>query len=66
MTIMSALKTEQLNLRVSSGLKNALKAASEKEQRSMSNMIEFLVATYCKNNNIDLATPAQRKKVNHE
>ncbi len=41
-------KTETLNLRVSAHLKSALQVAAKKECRSMSNMVEFLVHTYCK------------------
>lgn len=40
-------KTETLNLRISTKLKVALRVASEREHRSMANMVEFLVLNYC-------------------
>lgn len=45
-------KTETLNLRVSPELKTALRIAAGHECRSMANMIEFLVLSYCRNNNL--------------
>lgn len=45
-------KTETLNLRVSLELKTALRVAAGHECRSMANMIEFLVLSYCRNNNL--------------
>lgn len=45
-------KTETLNLRVSIKLKEALRIASEREHRSMANMIEFLVLDYCEQRGI--------------
>lgn len=51
-------KSDTLNLRVSPSFKLALKAAAEHEQRSMVNMLEVLVASYCDAN--DIAVPTQR------
>ena len=48
MTSGSDAKTETLNLRVSPHLKSALQVAAKRECRSMSNMVEFLVLTYCR------------------
>ncbi len=48
----SKYKTETLNLRVSKNLKSALQIAAKRECRSMSNMIEFLVLTYCIENGL--------------
>lgn len=45
-------KTETLNLRVSRQFKAALKAAAQRECRSMANMVEFLVVTYCQQHNL--------------
>lgn len=45
-------KTETLNLRVSPELKTALRVAAGHERRSMANMIEFLILSYCRNNNL--------------
>lgn len=41
------VKSDTLNLRVSPSFKLALKAAADHDQRSMVNMLEVLVATYC-------------------
>jgi hypothetical protein len=41
------VKSDTLNLRVSPSFKLALKAAADHEQRSMVNMLEVLVATFC-------------------
>jgi hypothetical protein len=45
-------KTETLNLRVAPSLKAALQAAAKRESRSMANMIEFLVVSYCRQNDL--------------
>jgi len=42
------VKSDTLNLRVSPSFKLALKAAADHEQRSMVNMLEVLVASFCK------------------
>lgn len=46
-------KTETLNLRISAKLKEALRVASEREHRSMANMVEYLVLNYCEKNGIE-------------
>ena len=48
MTSDSDAKTETLYVRVSPHLKSALQVAAKRECRSMSNMVEFLVLTYCR------------------
>lgn len=48
------LKTEILNLRVSFGIKQALRGIAERENRSMVNAIECLVTDYYKRNKIEL------------
>ena len=52
------VKSETLNLRVSPSFKLALKAAADLEQRSMVNMLEVLVADFCKSKGI--VAPARR------
>jgi hypothetical protein len=49
------LKSDTLNLRVSRAFKVALKAAADHEQRSMVNMLEVLVASYCETKGIALS-----------
>jgi hypothetical protein len=48
------LKTETLNLRISLGIKQALKGIAERENRSMVNALECLVTDYYKRNDIEL------------
>ncbi len=59
------LKSETLNLRVSPAFKLALKAAADNEQRSMVNMLEVLVASFCEAKGIEVpgrrATKARRE-----
>lgn len=65
MTGDSDTKTETLNLRVSPYLKSALQVAAKRECRSMSNMVEFLVLTYCREHGLiheELLIPQQNKK----
>ncbi len=40
-------KTAVLNVRVRPEIKNALKAAADRETRSISNMIEVVIQKYC-------------------
>lgn len=49
-------KQETLNLRVSSEFKSALRLAAAQEHRSMSNMLEYLIFLYCKENGIIVQT----------
>lgn len=54
-------KSDTLNLRVSPCFKLALKAAANREQRSMLNMLEVLVANYCEQHRIVLPAKRQRQ-----
>lgn len=54
---MARRKTEAINLRMSSELKALLRAAADREHRTLSNMIEHLLIDYCERNNITQATP---------
>lgn len=53
----SDIKSETLNLRVSPTFKKTLKEAAENEQRSMVNMLEFLLADYCVRKDKELSRP---------
>lgn len=55
-------KSDTLNLRVSPSFKLALKAAADREQRSMVNMLEVLVANYCEQHGIVLEAALQRQQ----
>lgn len=44
---MARQKTEVINLRMSSEMKAMLRAAAEREHRTLSNMIEHLLIDYC-------------------
>lgn len=58
------IKSDTLNLRVSPSFKLALKAAADHEQRSMVNMLEVLVASYCDQHHISLPGRHSRKVAN--
>lgn len=58
------VKSDTLNLRVSPSFKLALKAAADHEQRSMVNMLEVLVATYCDSHHISVPTKHSRSPAN--
>ena len=45
-------KTETVNLRLSPRMKELLRAAADREHRTLSNMIESLVLAYCEQNGI--------------
>lgn len=47
-------KTALLNLRIDPALKEALRQIAIQQHRSLSNTIEFLVSSYCKENNISI------------
>jgi hypothetical protein len=49
---MEAEKTVGLSFRVTPKMKRMLEAAATRERRSLTNMLEFLVDDYCKQNNI--------------
>jgi hypothetical protein len=44
---MPALKTTTLNLRVNPAIKEALREAAHRENRSIANMIEVLIRRHC-------------------
>ncbi len=54
---MSTGKTSTLTFRIEPGLKEALRAAAEREHRSIANMVEVLIRDYCGRNGI--AIPQQ-------
>jgi len=49
---MSTVKTSTLTFRIEPGLKEALRAAAEREHRSIANMVEVLIRDYCGRNDI--------------
>ena len=49
---MTILKSTNLNLRIAPEVRTALKEAAEHEHRSISNMVEYLIVQYCKQENI--------------
>jgi hypothetical protein len=44
---MAATKTTTLNLRIDPALKQAVRAASIQEHRSIANMVEVMIREYC-------------------
>lgn len=53
---MSNNKTATLTLRIEPRLKESLRAAAEREHRSIANMIEMLIRDYCEVKGIKLFT----------
>ena len=49
---MPTMKSETVSLRVSATFKRALKAAAERERRSQTNLLEYLLFSYCQQNGI--------------
>ncbi len=51
---MANSKTATLTFRIEPRLKEALRAASIREHRSIANMVEVLIRDYCRQNGIDI------------
>lgn len=49
---MALLKSTNLNLRIAPEVREALREAAEREHRSISNMVEYLIVQYCQRNEI--------------
>lgn len=49
---MATGKSSTLTFRIEPGLKEALRAAAEREHRSIANMVEVLIGDYCGRNSI--------------
>ena len=54
---MAKAKSTTLTFRIEPGLKEGLRAAADREHRSIANMIEVLIRDYCARNGITI--PAQ-------
>jgi len=54
---MAVLKSTNLNLRIAPEVREALREAAERDHRSVSNMVEYLIVQYCQRNEI----PVQKK-----
>ena len=62
---MAAGKTTTLTFRIKPALKEGLRAAAEREHRSIANMVEVLIRDYCGRNGISIpeqGTLDQRQK----
>jgi len=58
-------KTSTLTFRIKPDLKDALRAAAEREHRSIANMVEVMIRDYCARNGITIqaqVAPAPRRK----
>ncbi len=51
---MSTGKTTTLTFRIKPALKEALRAAAEREHRSIANMVEVMIRDYCGRNGIPI------------
>ena len=59
---MATAKTTTLTFRIEPGLKEALRAAAEREHRSIANMVEVLIRDHCKRNDIVIQESRTAKK----
>ncbi len=55
---MATTKTTTLTFRIEPGLKEAVRAASELEHRSIANMIEIMIRDYCGRVGVEIQEPA--------
>lgn len=51
---MAASKTATLTLRIDPGIKEGLRLVAEKEHRSLANMIEVMIRSYCADRQISI------------
>jgi len=59
---MTMLKSTNLNLRIAPEVREALREAAEREHRSISNMVEYLIVQHCQRNEITIKTKGENKK----
>ena len=59
---MTASKTATLNLRITPVLKQALRNAAEREQRSLANMVEVMIRNYSETHGWALPDSAEKPK----
>lgn len=52
---MATLKSTNLNLRIAPEVREALRQAAEREHRSVSNMIEYLIVQHCQRVGISIS-----------
>lgn len=57
---MALLKSTNLNLRITPEVREALRQAAEREHRSISNMVEYLIVHYCQTNGIEIQKPVAK------
>ena len=58
---MSKTKIATLNLRITPGIKNAIREAAAREHRSVANMVEILIRRHCDIN--DIIIPEKPEKI---
>lgn len=63
---MKAVKTEQMGMRLSTEARALLKAAAAKERRSQSNMVEYLIYSYCETNGITAPSDEQENTTSRD
>lgn len=51
---MTILKSTNLNLRIAPEVREALRQAAEREYRSVSNMVEYLIVQHCEKSGIEV------------
>ena len=69
---MAGSKSEVVSVRVEPRIKAALQTAAEKEMRSLANMVEIMVVTYCRERGVPVdglapgARSSRRRGARHE
>jgi len=61
---MPVTRSTNLNLRIAPNVREALRLAAEKERRSISNMIEYLICQHCERCGIPL--PPEKSESYHQ
>jgi len=59
--LMATGKTATLTFRIDPEIKEALRAAANLEHRSIANMVEVMIRSYCEQRGIAIPTPEEAK-----
>ena len=59
---MATTKTATLTFRIEPDLKALVRAAAEQERRSIANMVEVMIRSYCDQHDIEVASPEDKEK----
>lgn len=59
-------RSTNLNLRISPNIREALKLAAQRDHRSVSNMVEYMIVQYCETNGIQIPKAEVQEDVQAE